>query len=150
MYITLTEREFHTVLASLERAADDVHDGYFLDEELASNSGLVVPLSLGEIEDLAERINIETGKQIHRIEHRERRLTPPSWVDFGTSLPGVAQSVLLLICGTHARGGKWSRIQFGFLEDGRVRFNWFVSGALHEREEVRAWCPLPILPKERM
>jgi hypothetical protein len=83
-------------------------------------------------------------------ENRDKLLTPPSWVDFGTGLPGVAQSVLLLICGTHVRGGKWSRIQFGFLEDSRVGFNWFVSGALQEREEVRAWCPLPILPKERM
>ena len=80
-------------------------------------------------------------------ENRDRLLTPPSWVDFGTGLPAVAQNVLLLICGVGA-GGEWARIKYGFLEDGKVGFNWFVSEGLCKGEEVCAWCPFPILPKE--
>ena len=66
MYITLTDREFHTVLASLERAADDIYDVHLLDEDIASNGREVIPLSLEELDDLIERINIEAGKQIRR------------------------------------------------------------------------------------
>ena len=71
MYITLTNRKFHTVLASLERASATIWEGYPLDEDIASNGGEVVPLSLEELDDLIERINIEAGKQIRRVRQRK-------------------------------------------------------------------------------
>ena len=65
MYITLTDREFHTVLASLESRRWR-YDVCLPEEDIASNGREVVPLSLEELDDLIERINIEAGKQIRR------------------------------------------------------------------------------------